>query len=201
MASLDAQGMLIDPRIVQQRSMAIEHGDLDGVHAIVLHQTDSSSAEGALNSYRTGPNGAHFLIDTDGTIYQTASLNKRCYHIGTLIRSRCLALSKDQCSDPLVAKARTLGWTAQIKELNRIERMKSYPARYPVNSDSVGIEIVGRHLDDKTYEAITAAQQGALTWLIEVLHTQFSNVGTDDVFRHPDVSYKNPGEAASATWK
>jgi len=36
-----------------------------------------------------------------------------------------------------------------------------------------------------------------LAWLIEALKTQFSNVGADDVFRHPDVSYKNPGEAAA----
>ena len=32
--------------------------------------------------------GAHFLIANDGTIYQTASLEKLCWHVGILY-SRC----------------------------------------------------------------------------------------------------------------
>lgn len=56
------------------------------------------------------------------------------------------------------------------------------------------------HIDDKTYEAVTAAQNSSLQWLIEELYAQF-NLKAEDVYRHPTVSYKNPGEASSAIWK
>lgn len=200
MSTVDAQGMMNDARVTARRYATIEHGTLDAVRAIVLHQTDSQNAEPALAAYRTGPNGAHFLIDADGAVYQTTSLRRRCYHVGRLIRSRCLEIERSQCKDPELAKAKALGWTAQIKEIDRIERQKEYPARYPVNADAIGIELVGRHLDDSRYEAITTAQQVSLTWLIGELYLHFG-IGAGDVFRHPEVSYKNPGEAAGATWE
>jgi N-acetyl-anhydromuramyl-L-alanine amidase AmpD len=58
----------------------------------------------------------------------------------------------------------TLSWSARIKALDTHERAKSYPNRYPVNSDSVGIELVGKHIDDKAYEAVTSQQNSSLGW-------------------------------------
>ena len=88
---------------------------------------------------------------------------------------------------------------AQFKAMDSHERLKAYPERYPVNSDSVGIEIVGKHIDDKQYEAVTPAQNESLKWLLGELYRHFSLTGSD-VYRHPDVSYKNPGEAKGASW-
>lgn len=51
---LDKQGMLIDSRIGLRRFQVIEHGNLDAVHAIVIHQTDGGSAQDAFNSYKGG---------------------------------------------------------------------------------------------------------------------------------------------------
>ncbi|WP_321573680.1 peptidoglycan recognition protein family protein [Nitrogeniibacter aestuarii] len=135
----------------------------------------------------------------DGRIYQTASVKMRCYHVGRLIKSRCLQLKGSQCKDADLATAMTLSWAARIRAIDRIERQKDYPERFPVNSDSIGIELVGRHLDDTRFEALSAQQVDSLQWLLGQLYGHFELDG-DDVFRHPDVSYKHPGEAASATW-
>ena len=64
----------------------------------------------------------------------------------------------------------------------------------------MGIELVGAHVSDKQYEAVTALQNASLQWLLGDLYRHFS-VTSADVYRHPEVSYKNPGEAATAVWK
>ena len=199
MPNLDENGMLAHPRIVKQRYIHIEHGDLASVHAIVIHQTDSSTAQSTFSTYPNGGNGAHFLIDKSGTIYQTASLKKRCFHVGRFIKSKCLEIKGKNCADSSIAKTQAMTWAMQIKHIDAIERTKTYPERYPVNSDSIGIELVGRHLDDKTYEALTLFQIESLHWLIDLLYTVF-DLSSGDVFRHSEVSYKNPGEAKDATW-
>ena len=99
-----------------------------------------------------------------------------------------------------MAKILAMSWTNQIKALNSYERLKTYPHRYPVNSDSVGIELVGKHIDKKTYETITAQQNMSLQWLVGELYNHFS-LTSSDVYKHPEVSYKNPGEASTAVWK
>jgi N-acetyl-anhydromuramyl-L-alanine amidase AmpD len=197
MSTIDKDGMLIDSRVLPRRSASIEHGELSGVHAIVVHQTDSSSAQATLNGYQGGGNGAHFLIDKNGRIYQTASLQNRCYHVGRLIKSKCLAIDKSRCDSATMTKVLAMSWVKQIAEIDSLERAKSYPDRYPVNSDSVGIELVGKHIDDDNYEAVTAAQNVSLQWLVSELFTHFS-LKASDVYRHPEVSYKNPGEASTA---
>jgi N-acetyl-anhydromuramyl-L-alanine amidase AmpD len=72
--------------------------------------------------------------------------------------------------------------------------------RYPLNNDSVGIELVGKHVDDKTYEVVTVQQNESLKWLVNELNGHFSTT-VSDVYRHPTVSYKNLGEASTAEWK
>lgn len=68
-----------------------------------------------------------------------------------------------------------------------------------MNREALGVEIVGRSINSKTYEPVTIAQNASLIWLLGELYSTFS-LGTSDVYRHPEVSYKNPGEAAGATW-
>ncbi len=192
--------MLIDSKIVLRHFPSIEHGVLSSIKAIVVHQTDAPTKEATFSAYKAGGNGAHFLIDKDGTIYQTASTLKRCYHVGKLIRSKCLEITPATCQDPALAKAKLLGWKAQIARIDSIERAKAYPDRFPVNSDSLGIELVGKSTGTSSYEALTAQQNNALQWLIDQLYMLFT-LGNADVYRHPQVSYKNPGEASSASWK
>jgi len=68
-------GVLVDPKVMVRRFPAIEHGPLRCVCAIVVHQTDSTTATSTFNSYVKGPNGAHFLIDSqDRSIRQQASM-------------------------------------------------------------------------------------------------------------------------------
>ena len=87
----------------------------------------------------------------------------------------------------------------QIRAIDTIERAKSYPHRYPVNSDSVGIELVGRHIDDERYETVTAMQNSSLQWLVAELFSHFK-ITDSDVYKHPKISYKHPGEAGTAKW-
>lgn len=200
MSKINKDGMLIDSRINRRRFPSIEHGMLSGVHAIVVHQTDAPTAQHTFNGYKAGGNGAHFLIEKNGLIYQTASIHKRCYHVGRLIKSKCLTVNKNSCNSSNMAKILAMSWVNQIKALDAHERAKSYPHRYPINSDSIGIEIVGKHIDKKTYQIITAQQNMSLQWLISELYNHFS-LTSSDVYKHPEVSYKNPGEASTAVWK
>lgn len=199
-STIDKNGMLISPKVTLMRFSHIEHGPLNAVHGIIVHQTDSPSANSTFNAYRNGGNGAHFLIAKNGLIYQTASLNMRCYHIGRRIKSKCLEISKNQCKDNNLAKFMVLSWSKKIAAIDKYERQKKYPNRFPVNSDSIGIELVGRHIDDNTYEAVTSLQNISLQWLIDELYIHLG-LDKDDVYRHPTVSYKNFGEAAGAKWK
>ncbi|RBL87915.1 N-acetylmuramoyl-L-alanine amidase [Streptomyces cavourensis] len=205
MLNINEQGEVIHPRIKQARSFALEHGKLDKVNGIIVHQTGAPTASSTFNSYRrTNAAGAHFLIDRDGTIYQTASVYKRTWHVGT-IRARCLI--KHSCS-PAELKTyhdlmRKPGGPAAI---SRLEALKDTPERFPSNVDSIGIELVGDATphnthDDKLirYETVTVEQNRSLTWLVGELKSSMG-VPVPEVFRHPDVSYKNSHEAESARW-
>lgn len=85
--------------------------------------------------------------------------------------------------------------------------LKKVPARFPANQDSIGIELVGEALprggnipdEKKTYQTVTSEQNNALQWLIAEL-TLTLRISMSEVFRHPEVSRKNPTEAISAKW-
>ncbi|MBM9484526.1 N-acetylmuramoyl-L-alanine amidase [Pseudomonas sp. ICBG1301] len=200
MSSIDNEGMMVSDKVVPRRFQSIEHGDLRSVQALVIHQTDASTAQHTFNGYRSKGSGAHFLIEKNGVIYQTASLRKRCFHVGRFIRSKCLVNDKSTCDTVQVNRIQALTWTLQIRALDQYERTKSYPDRYPMNSDSIGIELVGKHLDAVRYEAITTMQNQSLQWLVSVLYSHF-NLTAEDVYTHPQISYKHPGEASSAVWQ
>ncbi|MBU1351788.1 MAG: N-acetylmuramoyl-L-alanine amidase [Gammaproteobacteria bacterium] len=197
MPKITPEGIFVDGRIIVRRYLNLEHGPISTVVAIVLHQTDSSTAQQTFNSYARSPHGAHFLIDKNGQVYQTASLLMRCQHVGRHIRSRCLEIDKPSCDSVAMARIQAMSWSNHVRALDAHERAKPYPQRYPINGDSIGIEIVGRSIDDKKYEAVTSEQNNSLQWLTGELYSHFS-ISSQDVYRHPEVSYKNPGEAASA---
>jgi N-acetyl-anhydromuramyl-L-alanine amidase AmpD len=198
-----ADGKLVHKNVVDKISNKIEKGVLGTVNAIVVHQTGASNAESSFSSYKEGKNGAHFLIDKDGTIYQTARINQKCWHIGN-IRSRCQEM-KACSTDELKAVNAMLfkkgeAYSARIKSLSRHEAEKSYPDRYPTNDDALGIEIVGAFdAKSQTYETVNKQQNSTLAWLVEALETKLS-LDQDDVYRHGSIAYKQPSEASTATW-
>ena len=199
--SIDAQGHLADARVVRAIAPTIERGPMAAVRGIVVHQTGGATAQSSLSSYKAkGANGAHFLIDKDGTVYQTASLTQRTWHVGKL-RARCLA---EQTCTPVELKAYA---RFDPTGMHKSESAKAPPARYPSNEDSIGIELVGQALPpagggagEAVYEDVTDQQNSALKWLVADL-TKLLGVPMTEIFRHPQVSRKNASEARSAKWQ
>ena len=210
---IDSFGMIFATRILPMRFLTLERGPIHTVRGIVIHQTDAQTASATLHSYRRkGTDGAHFLIDKDGAIYQTASVRQATQHIG-FIKPRCIAAMT--CS-PVAYRGVRLG-----QDTHRIEMRKSWPVRYPTNREAIGIELVGRATlpagfkprnarergmtmeqlrgEAGVYEAPTALQNLSLKWLVDELIGTLK-VSSSEVFRHPVVSWKNPDEARRATW-
>jgi len=199
MLFVDKNGLVDAERIIIKRFSTIERGKLDKVNGIVVHQTGGSTAESSFNSYKhTGANGAHFLIDKDGNIYQTASVFKVTNHVVN-IRSRCYM--EKTCTPSEIATIKPL--LNKYKQLSRLEQKKPYPERYPANFDSLGIEIVGKpdsgEGENAVYEKVNEAQNSSLRWLVAEL-TDTLKVPMTEIFRHPEVSYKVKTEAGTARW-
>jgi N-acetyl-anhydromuramyl-L-alanine amidase AmpD len=193
MLTLDKDGMVLEPRVRAARQTTIERGDMAKVNGIIVHQTGGSSAASSLSSYKNAnASGAHLLIDRDGTIYQTASFYKRTWHVGKL-KARCVV--EQRCTPVELAALKKFNPAAEHKQ----ENTKQAPARYPSNDDSVGIELVGKVLANGVYEAVTADQNSSLAWLVSEIQKTLG-VPVTEVFRHPDVSRKNPSEAQTAKW-
>jgi len=201
MLHVNRNGYILNARVRMAARPLIEREVLHRIRGIIVHQTGGTSGASSLSSYAVkNANGAHFLIDKDGTIYQTASLFRQTWHVGRL-RARCLA--EYRCN-PTELKALK---RFSPKTEHRIEMTKDVPQRYPSNEDSLGIEIVGAVVASKgqnpaeqgVYEAVNAQQNASLRWLIIELTSTFG-IPMTEIFRHPVVSRKNPTEARSALW-
>ena len=195
-------GFIADPRVVDKRVAALERGAMTKVDAIVLHQTDSSTMN--LDHAKADGIGAHFYIEKDGTIYQTARLDQSVYSVGK-IRSRCddsqtCGKEEQTAIDTLMQSHASYG--AKVKTLNNREQAKAYPDRYPTNGDSVAIEVVGK-FDSKTklFERPTAEQTESLQWLTQALSHHYQLDLQTDVYRHSDISYKQADEAKSLVFQ
>lgn len=198
MLQIDVLGHVHDLRIRLKISPTLHKGEMKVVRGIIVHQTDSPTAEATLNGYSGGAaHGAHFLIAKDGTVYQTASLFRVTHHVGW-IKSRCIA--EQRCSPKELDE---LQGKRPGRAIGQIEREKPWPSRFPHNGDSIGIEIVGEALPKtgavRTFEPLTQQQQQALQWLIRELAATL-NIQLTEVFPHYEVSWKNETEAKSARW-
>ncbi len=192
-------GIIVDKRIIAKRFNSIEHGNISKVKSIVLHRTAGSSATSSLNGYASGQKtGAHFLIANDGTIYQTASLEQLCWHVGILY-SRC----KDEKScDPKelitvnsLLHQKGFSFSKRVKNVSHHELGKTYPLRYPSNNDSIGIEVVGRYNHaTNIFERPTNKQFESLKWLVKILLKEFSLVLNNDVYAHGVIARKKKAE-------
>ena len=140
-------------------SPKIEREEMPKVNGLVIHQTDAPTVSSTLNSYALkGANGAHFLIDKDGTIYQTASLNQTTNHVGRL-RSRC---AQEKSCSPEETK---LNQKHDPKGEAQREREKQAGDRFPSNSDSIGIELVGMAYKAKSHQE-TSNPDGSFNFLV-----------------------------------
>ncbi|MBP2152670.1 peptidoglycan recognition protein family protein [Erwinia rhapontici] len=107
MLYIDANGYIDAVRITKKIFHSLHHGDMGHVNGIVVHQTGAATLQSTFNSYQhANANGAHFIIDKDGTIYQTASLFKMTYHVGRM-KSRCLITQK--CEPAKLKKSHSTG--------------------------------------------------------------------------------------------
>ena len=198
MIMFDPQGWAVNGRIKVEHYAGLQHGKIAAVHGIIVHQTGAATAASTLAQYRqVGSNGAHFLIDKDGTIIQTASVLWKVQHVGPL-KARCLA--EHSCS-PIEAKTLL---HMKVSPMASHELAKPVPIRYPANKDAIGIEIVSGTTSNQSdgylgYEPVTGPQNASLKWLVEELRQSFK-VPVTEVFRHPEVSRKDPHEAESARW-
>ena len=177
------------------RKKLIEIDPMSAFNGIIFHQTNGPTAQSTLVAYdKKGARGAHFLIDRDGTIFQTASLSKQTMHVGKL-KARCV--EERRCISP----------PYNVIAENDREKVKPVPDRYPNNTDSIGIEIVGQAFPlgkkvpdtDKIYEEVNSAQNESLRWLIDALSSRL-RISRREVHRHPTVSRKNATEAGAAIW-
>ncbi|UDQ80933.1 N-acetylmuramoyl-L-alanine amidase [Erwinia rhapontici] len=185
----------------------IEHEKMDAVNGIVVHQSNASTASSTFHSYQNkGAAGAHFLIDRDGTIYQTASLFKVPWHVGRL-QSRCYLTKKCEPADLQKVADLEKSWRNYDK-VHQIEKVKNYPDRFPSNIDSIGIEIVGEATGDKVkigneiipvFESVNDQQNDALKWLIKEISDTLK-VPMNEIHRHPEIGRKNITEASTAKW-
>ncbi len=190
-------GYVQNAGFVHQPIAALEKRDLADPVAIILHRTDGASVQSALNSAGSGI-GTHFYVDKDGTVYQTASLHKHTSHVGR-IRSRCYEATS--CPAIEMEQIRGFGWAP--KRVHDHEKVKSYPTRYPLNEDSVGIETVSRCVrncgpNDKgtpEWETPTAEQTKSIANIITILQDAYS-LADADVYAHDLISYKTAGEGA-----
>jgi N-acetyl-anhydromuramyl-L-alanine amidase AmpD len=197
-----SNGRLVSTKVIDKINPKIEKGTMARVNGIIVHQTGGATADSALNNYNNGAEGAHFLIDKDGTIYQTARVTQQCWHVGK-INSKCYQLktctpAEVKTIDALLHQ-KGLPYKTRLLNVHRHEMAKPYPDRYPSNEDSIGIEMVSIASPKTGYESVTIAQNDALRWLVSTLE-RLLPLPPSNVFRHPTVSQKQPTEASSARW-
>lgn len=187
---IDDKGYVQNADFTQNPIAALEKEAMTGPHAIILHRTESANADSALTSFKKGV-GTHFLVDKDGTVTQTACLLQYTYHIGK-IRSRCY--TNGTCSKEETATIKKWGWAP--KKIHDHEAEKEYPIRYPINQDSVGIEVVGQYNSTtKKWDDATKEQLKSIGKIVKLLKTEYK-LTNDDIYEHDKISYKTEGEGA-----
>ncbi len=201
-------GIVSDPKIIVHPTISRVSSSrpMPIIRGIITHHTSAAKGSSTLGGYagngkpitsdKERPMGAHFLIDENGTIYQTARLDRVAFHVGP-VRSRCFLFltcePSEMASHGTLVGGKKKKWeqvflTKDVKKSSDIEMKKSVPERYPSNDDSIGIEITGV-IKDGMYGVVTAVQESSLNWLIDALKNSFVEIG-DEVWPHTAVSRK-----------
>ena len=180
----------------KQLATALEKGSLtqQQTKAIILHRTNTDTSLQAVNGFLSGVD-THFLIDTDGTIYQCASLYKYTQHVGD-IKAKNLELNGKNSADYKIYTGKT------YQKVSDIEKTKSYPDRYPINSDSIGIEVVAQCFNtmekkvkvglnytqyNGKWQETQKEQKDSIATLINALKMIY-NISNNDIYGHGEIS-------------
>lgn len=194
----DVNGYIQNHKVVNEIRPVIEHSLIGAINAIVLHRTGSVTAKSVLDAWNTKKEGTHFLISETGKIYQTASLKKQCWHVGKLY-AKCRTTSScsedDAKSIESILHKKNTSWGKKFRLVTRHELKKDYPARFPHNHDSLGIEIVGLISDQKeVYETPNELQLKAMSWLLDELISTY-NITIKDIFSHGKIAHKDKNKS------
>jgi N-acetyl-anhydromuramyl-L-alanine amidase AmpD len=197
-------GLVRDGRIQLAIYPGLEHGPMESVSGIVLHQTSSDYVIKTMAAYafRRSGVGAHFLINPAGQIFQTARINQICWHVGR-IKSYCKQVysctpTDDQVFDEI---AREVGdnRAEYQRRVDAWEQRKPSASRFPTNNDSIGIEVVGAPKGG-VYGAPTFAQQESSRWLVRALIATL-NVDRKRVFPHGRIApHKKESEGGKISY-
>lgn len=156
----------------------LSRGNLEqDVHALVLHRTSGSTLTSALNTMSDSA-AAHLYVDKDGSICQGVSLRCNASHVGKI-------------------RPRSEYRTKVTKNKHDIEIQKEYPDRYPYNSDSIGIEVVGTVIREPVWTNLTEAQTLSTARLTNFIISQFNLVSSVDIYAHEEISSKTEGEGTT----
>ena len=192
-------GKLVDKTIDVKTYASIEHGNINKITAIVLHRTDSSNASSTIQAYANGKkSGAHFLIDKVGKIYQTADMRKICWHVGILL-PRCQIEKncnpKELKTITALIHEKGFSFGRRARNLSRHEAGKKYPLRYPSNSDSIGIEVVGAFWpSQKSFDKPTQQQLKSLKFLVKIIAKEYKLNINYSVYAHGEIARKEVSE-------
>lgn len=180
-----------DPEITKDIVSKLERGSLSTVNAIVLHRTGGATMASAIATFKSSGIGTHYIIDKDGTIKQTANAEKYTYHVGK-IRARCM--EEGTCSAEEAKKIKDFGWSPD--KIYDNEKTKKYPDRYPMSTDSIGIEVVGKYNKTaKVWDQATTQQKTSINFLVKKLKKTY-NLTDRDIYEHDKISYKTSGEGS-----
>lgn len=201
MLEVDKNGWITNFKIVKEPRSAIEHSPLICINAVVVHRTNSATAQAVLDTWKKRQEGTHFLISENGKIFQTASIKKQCWHTGQ-IYARCAKTKtcsvKDAKAIEKILHKKNTGWRVKYNRVAAHEKKKLYPDRFPHNHDSLGIEVVGVFSKaKKIYEIPNGSQLESLFWLIDELLSTF-HFSMHDIYAHGNIARKEPSEGVAS---
>lgn len=201
MLVVDKDGWISNTAITKQQCRSIEHSQLIMRNSIVLHRTGTTNVGAVLNAWKAQKMGAYFLIAENGKIYQTASTNKRCWHVGK-IYARCEVANscspEDAQAIEAILRQKNMNWGKRFSLLTKHELKKEYPSRFPHNHDSLGIEIVGIiSREEEIYKLPNKFQLDSTFWLLDELVSTFG-FSLTDIYAHGAIAHKDKGKSEGA---
>ena len=126
-----------------------EQGDLSHIDLVVLHATESLTAMDRFVTLANGGQSAHFLIDWDGTVYQTLDLTMLAAHTGDdALDKRSVAielvtpLSQDMPPLPSHAQGVERPMSQRLRIQGQLVRAWGYTAPQMASLSSLLVDLV-----------------------------------------------------------
>ena len=146
------------------------------VDQLVLHYDNTGSSAATFGVLQRRGLSAHFLIDVDGTIYQTLDLRERGWH-ATIANERSIGIELAQIGAYPPAEAATLTRWYEPDPGGGIRLKTTLPGTFrPLRPDPIRGEIQGRELIQYDF---TSEQYTALAHLAAALNRVFPKIRLD----------------------